>query len=339
MLSVATAVVSLALVASATSEIDDTLPPQGRFRVGDERGATDVHLGVFVSGLTDFGVLPPQADDNGFRMTDGRLVLHAAVGKTFDVFAQADFVLSPPLLDIVARVRPWRHAWVRAGRMKVPFGGEALIPDALIDFNAPAKLTETLTFGRSVGVEGGTATADGGVSLRGGIFSGATDFASDNRNLLAAVRARTQAASTSYSASLSAAIFGAASLDQHVVTALTRSAFRGQRYFAGADIRAEWGDVMVSGEVIAGFFHHASGRRELSHGHQVTTAYTPVPWFSALLRWDALFRTDGVLEGQLIPSFVTFVPGVPEVQFQVDAFVPVDVPGQLRVLTSFTVLL
>ena len=292
---------------------------------------------VTVGAMLSVGAERPWEADSPSAVApgDARVAAEAQLAPAWRAALQLDALQTPALLDAHTTLAA-PSASIRAGRMKVPVSGEALLPDADPPLQTRARAVEALAPGRATGLELARRWADGRLFARAGVFGGAPAPGDAGRQALGAGRLGLALPLTS--GSVEVAVSGCGGTLQAVDLLATGHRFTGGRAVGGADARVARGAWSLSGELLAAVFTPPEAAHQSAGGGHVTATWDPAPWLQALTRWDRYRPPGGAATQQITPSLAVTHPAVPAVQPQLDLVLPLGGPEPLRVVVSVAVV-
>jgi hypothetical protein len=203
---------------------------------------------------------------------DARVALEARLSPRWRAALQADALQRPALLDAHTTLSTSALS-IRAGRMKVPVSGEALLPDADPPLQARARVVTALSPGRATGLEVASRWVDGRVYARAGAFGGAPAPGAPGQQAMAA--ARLGVALPLSRGALDLAVSGAGGTHRSARLPATGRRFTGERAVGGADARVAWGAWSLSTELLLASLSPAGAAPQGAGGGHVTVAADP----------------------------------------------------------------
>jgi len=252
-------------------------------------------LEMLFQAVADFQPERTINGNNGFSVSNMRLKMFGSLDKNFSYFFQANFIVSPFLLDAIVRYKFSTAFVLSAGQFKAPFSKEYLTSAANIDFVNRAQATAILSPRREIGFQLSGKFADDLLEYRAGIFNGNGPNKSFNDNnsflYVGRIAATPQTKNSKYEIGLNAGY--SSDSDGSIFS----KSFEGKKTFIGGDFRAEVQDFLFSTEIIMnkldGKIDSLQSKSE-PYGYHITLGYKPLSKHQFLLRYDNL-SPDGII--------------------------------------------
>lgn len=256
-------------------------------------------LGLLVQTVADFQFDRTLSGSNGFSMANFRFLMSGELDAGFGYFVATNFVDSPAILDALVYYRASPTVSVGVGQFKVPFSQEFLTYAGSIDFVNRSRTVTALAPGRQIGAQLAIDSLADVLGLRIGAFNGNAFSANgnDNDSFLYVLRLsgtvetgdRSDGGSDriELGASLAHSKDDGLSLGEGVV-----SDFTGKRTLAGGDIRAQFGSLLLAGEIIHASLSPEVGLARHPWGFHATAGVKFSPKVQGLARWDGFDADD-----------------------------------------------
>ena len=232
---------------------------------------------------------------NGFNISNMRLSLSGEFDKGIGYFFNTNFINSPAILDAKIYIQLKKSFRLNAGLFKSPFSGEYLTPAADIDFVNRSRVVSSLAPKRQTGVMVSGWNSGRKIYYALGMFNGNgfNGNMNDNNNLLYAGRlAFNPLNSAGTGRKLEFGINAAASRDDDVnIGGGFIPDFKGWRELGGADFRAVFNRLLISGEIISARFSPDTGGKSKPSGYHISGGYMITGDTQILMRYDS-FRAD-----------------------------------------------
>lgn len=246
-------------------------------------------LGALLQTVGDFQIDRSFAGNNGFIISNFRVVLYGELDKSFGYFLQTNFIKSPAILDAKLYYRFSQFIAIDAGLFKSPFSAEFLIGGANIDFVNRSQVVTLLAPGRQIGVQLRGSLSQKLISYQVGLFNG-NGFDgnnNDNNQFLYAGRLAFHPALSDETNRLEFGVNAAISEDDNAsIGGGFVPGFNGERVLIGGDTRWTLGKYLISSEIIYGKLDPSVGRSSEMVGFQTTLG------FMLNDKNQLLFRTD-----------------------------------------------
>lgn len=246
-------------------------------------------LGALLQTVGDFQVDRSFAGNNGFNISNFRIVLYGELDKSFGYFLQTNFIKSPAILDAKLYYRFSKFVAIDAGLFKSPFSAEFLIGAANIDFVNRSQVVTLLAPGRQIGVQLRGSLSQKPISYQVGLFNG-NGFDgnnNDNNKFLYAGRLTFHPVLSDPSSRLEFGLNLAYSEDDNAtIGSGFVPGFNGERLLIGGDTRWTLGRYLISSEIIYGNLDPSSGLSSEMVGFHTTLGYMLND------KNQLLFRTD-----------------------------------------------
>jgi len=286
-------------------------------------------LGLLLQTVADFQFDRTLGGNNGFSVANFRLLLSGELDAGFGYFVATNFADRPAILDAMMYYRATPTVSVAVGQFKVPFSREFLTYAGSIDFVNRSQAVTALAPGRQIGARLAIDELADVFGLTIGAFNGngPTANGNDNDNFLYALRLsgivpiegddEQQDAQIELGVNLAHSEDNGLSFGNGLVVAFT-----GKRTLAGGDIRAEFKNLLLSGEVIHASLAPEIGVARHPWGFHATAGVQFSPKVQGLVRWDGFDpdnpdgRSDWIVLGLNVwPTAVTEI----QVNYIIDA--------------------
>jgi hypothetical protein len=286
-------------------------------------------IGVLLQSVADFQVERSFAGNNGFNISNMRIILAGELDEGFGYVFRTNVVSSPAILDAKMHYRISPALTLDAGLFKSPFSAEFLIGAESIDFVNRSQVVTALAPGRQIGVQARGWVSQNVVSYAAGVFNG-NSYArnnNDNDDFLYAGRLAlypTIFNESNSSARLEIAVNVAHSHDDRATLGGgLLGNFSGKRTLRGGDFRLTREKLLLSGEAIYARLKFGGATTAKPFGYHATAGYMITSKSQLLLRWDS-FTPDGLRPDSrlLIVGYNLWPTKVTELQ--VNYIIPTD---------------
>lgn len=306
------------------------------FSQADEEPLYEEFKNVFSKQYLKLGLLvqfggnfqyEPNDFSNGFKLNNFRLKLSGKFDKGIGYAVQTSFTRSPAILDARIYYELSKAFSLDAGLYKSPFSREFLISSSNIDFVNRAQLTN-LAPNRQIGIMARGLIPNTALNYSAGVFNGNrfTTNGNDNNDLLYMGRLSFNPDITNgsdKSNKLELAFNIAQSKDQNVSISGIDANYNGKRLLAGADMRLEHSNWLITAEAVYGQFEPSGSEKFEPFGYQATLGYIICENFQGLLRWDSFKLDNGFNADELVVLGVNIWPTKIS-KFQLNYVVPVN---------------
>ncbi len=251
--------------------------------------------GILIQAGGTFGETD-RPQNNGFWLGNARLKISGKLDQGFDYKMQTDFRRSASILDAQVGYQINPNARIQAGSFKAPFSAETLISSSSTDFINRSTVTSALAPSRQIGVSGRLQHGTGNFGVEAGVFNGNGRNFSGNDNNKFLWTSRVELTPEVNNGTIEVGGNVAYSDDGNDSFDLTR-------FLAGADVRYETSQVLLSAEYIRSRVEFEDAV-ETPYGIQVTGGYNLVEGRQqVLIRFDHFDPDDSDLP---ITDYVIF---------------------------------
>jgi hypothetical protein len=250
----------LSLVSISTSAEAQQAEPQPLFdQLVQTFRTRALRIGMFLQALGDFQEDRDATEGNsGFTLPRARVSLRGELDRRISYAIEADLARSPAVNDAWIRVTLDPAFAIDMGQFKTAFSGERLQSSSTLEFINRSQIVRALAPGRQVGVQVRGQLSGIGMGYMLGAFNGNAprSLTNDNDAFLVAGRWTLRVdpfGTDATSDGIEIGVNGVRSRDEAASLGYSLgSTFRGLRTLVGADVRAEHGPVLLTGEYIRG---------------------------------------------------------------------------------------
>ena len=312
--------VAFALVIATPAGADDTGTLLGELRNSFKKDYLSV--GALLQVVADVQPERTFSGQNGYSIANMRLNLSGKLDRGFGYFFQANLINEPSVLDARLRWQACEAFVLSAGKFKAPFSKELLTVASDIDFVNRARMIQTFSPGRQIGVMLDGRLAGRRLHVAGGMFNGnrSTTNGNDNNDFLYVGRLTTLLdLSAADDGSAEFGVSAAHSSDNCLtLPGDVMPCFSGTRLLLGADLRITWRRWLLAGEGLYARLQPTVGGRMEPYGFHATAGYMVSGNLQLLGRWDKYQSEDLFIDGDnsdLVLCGVNYWPsGATEVQ-------------------------
>jgi len=233
-------------------------------------------LGALLQTVGDFQIDRSLLGNNGFNISNFRMLVYGDLDKSFGYFLQTNFLKSPAILDAKLYYQFSQSFAIDAGLFKAPFSAEFLTGAANIDFVNRAQVVTLLAPGRQIGVQLRGWIGQKLISYRVGLFNG-NGFDgnnNDNNKFLYAGRLAFQPVLSDQASRLEFGFNLAYSEDDNAtIGGGFVPGFNGERVLIGGDTRWTLGKYLISSEIIYGKLDPSPGPSSDMIGFHTTLGF------------------------------------------------------------------
>lgn len=259
-------------------------------------------MGILFQVVGDFQIERSFSGNNGFNISNMRLILSGELDEGFGYLFNTNFTSSLSILDAKAYYGISPAFTVDVGLFKAPFSKEYLTGAGAIDFVNRAQVVSALAVKRQIGVQVHGGLHENTLSYSAGIFNGNgyADNNNDNNRFMYAGRIMVipkLGQGDGDACRLEIGLNSAFSEDKNIsVVGGALPQFTGERILLGGDISWVYKNISLSAEAIYARLKYddTTGRHTKDpYGYHATAGYMIADNSQILVRWDS-FIPDGI---------------------------------------------